>query len=43
MFQNTFKGYVAINIYGGRNALVWQYCSENVSVEYTIKLPYKFI
>ena len=43
MFQNAFIGYVAVNIYGSRNALVWQQCSEHVSVEYTIKLPYKFI
>jgi hypothetical protein len=31
-------------MYGGRwDALVWQQCSEKLSVEYTIKLPYKVI
>ena len=43
MFQNAFIGNVAINNYGGRDALVGKYCFENVSVEYTFKLPYKFI
>ena len=36
MFQNAFIGNVAINICGVQ-------CSEYVSVEYTIKLPYKVI
>ena len=43
LFQNAFTGNVAIDIYGGRDALVWQQCSEKLSVEYTIKLPYKVI
>ena len=43
MFQNAFIGNVAINIYGGINDFDWQQCSENASVEYTIKLPYKVI
>ena len=41
LFQNTFTGNVAIDIYGGRYFLTWQQCSEKLSVEYTIKLPYK--
>ena len=43
MFQNAFIENVAINIYGGRDAFVWQWCSENASAEYTIKLPYQVI
>ena len=43
MFQNAFTGNVAIDIYGGRDALVWQQCSEKLSVEYTIILPYNVI
>jgi hypothetical protein len=30
-------------MYGLRDALVWKQCSENASVEYTIKLPYNVI
>jgi len=43
LFQNAFTGNVAIDIYGGIDALVWQQCSEKLSVEYTIILPYKVI
>ena len=43
MFQNAFIGNVTINMYRGRDAIVWQSCSENVSLGYTIKLPYKVI
>jgi hypothetical protein len=43
MFQNAFIWNVAINIYGGRDDLVWKYYSEHISIEYTRKLPYKFI
>jgi hypothetical protein len=43
MFENAFIENVAINIDGGRDVLVWQWCSENVSAEYTIKLPFKVI
>ena len=38
-----FLGNAVSNIYGGRDALVWQWCSENVSLEFTIKFPYKVI
>ena len=43
MFQNACTGNVAIYIDGGRDALVWQQCSEKLSIEYTIILPYKVI
>jgi hypothetical protein len=36
MFQNACTGNVAIYIDGGRDALVWQQCSEKLSIEYTI-------
>ena len=37
MFQNAFIWNVSINIYGRGDDLVWELCSENVSVEYTLK------
>ena len=43
MFQNAFIGNVISNIYVGRDALVWQQGSEKLSLEFTIKLPYKII
>jgi len=43
LIQNAFTGNIVIDIYGGRDALVWQQCFEKWSVEYTIKLPYKVI
>ena len=43
LFQNAFIGNVAIYMYEAGVALVWQQCSENLSVEYTMKLPYKVI
>jgi hypothetical protein len=43
MFQNAFIGNVISNMYVGRDALVCQQCSENLSLEFTIRLPYKVI
>ena len=43
MIQNAFTGNIAIDIYGDRDALVWQQWSEKWSVEYTIKLPYSHL
>ena len=43
MFQNALIGNVGSIIYGGRDALVWQYCCEHLSIEITIKLSYKVI
>jgi hypothetical protein len=43
MFQNACIGKVAISMYGDRDDLIWQLCSENVSVEYRIKIPDTFI
>ena len=43
MSQNVFIGNVISNTYVGRDALVWQQCSENLFIEFTIKLPYKVV
>ena len=41
IFQSAFTGNVAIDIYGGGGALVWQQCSEKISVQYTIHFRIK--
>jgi hypothetical protein len=43
LFQNAFIGNDVSNIHGSRDSLAWQQCSENCSLEFTIKLPFKVI
>ena len=43
MGQNAFLGNAVSNIYGDRDALAWQQFSENLSLSFTKKIPYKVI